>query len=60
MVDRISDIVEESLSVKRVATEGGILGSAVIGDQVTDLLDVHAIIQQSDPFFFHNQDLSFN
>ncbi len=43
MVDDILDIVEESLSVVRGSTMPGLLGSAVIGGLVTDIVDVTAL-----------------
>jgi two-component system chemotaxis sensor kinase CheA len=52
VVDRILDIVEETLSVQRCSVSHGLLGSAVIQQRVTDLLDVHGIIQSADPSFF--------
>ena len=52
VVDRILDIVEEALSAKRDVARDGILGSAVIQQRVTDLLDVHGIIRKVDPTFF--------
>lgn len=52
VVDRILDIVDETLAVEKDAKRGGILGSAVINQHVTDLLDVHGIISSADPTFF--------
>ena len=52
VVDRILDIVEETLSVQRRSSSHGLLGSAVIQQRVTDLLDVHGIIEAADPTFF--------
>ena len=52
IVGSISDIVEESITVKRDVQGSGILGSVVIQDKVTDLLDVSTIIQSADPSFY--------
>ncbi len=52
VVGRISDIVEEAIMVKRDAAAQGILGSAVIQEKVTDLLDVPAVIRAADPTFY--------
>ncbi|HXG48333.1 MAG TPA: chemotaxis protein CheA [Methylomirabilota bacterium] len=52
VVGRINDIVEEAITIKRDAAAHGILGSAVIQDKVTDLLDVGAVIRQADPAFY--------
>ncbi len=51
VVDRIVDIVETTLDITRPATRHGLLGSAVVQDHVTDLLDLPTIIRQSDPTF---------
>jgi two-component system chemotaxis sensor kinase CheA len=52
VVDRIHDIVNETITVKRDACANGIFGSIVIQDKVTDLLDVPAIIRAADPSFY--------
>jgi two-component system, chemotaxis family, sensor kinase CheA len=49
VVDRISDVVEEALELQRPSGAHGVLGSAVIGGRVTDLLDVDAIIRAECP-----------
>lgn len=52
VVSRISDIVHEALTVQRVSARDGILGSAVIQQRVTDLIDLESIIRAADPAFF--------
>ncbi len=52
VVDRILDIVEDTMSIQRKSSQSGILGSAVIQGKVTDLLDVHGLIRTVDPNFF--------
>jgi two-component system, chemotaxis family, sensor kinase CheA len=52
VVDRILDIVEEAVTVQNRAQRNGLLGSAVIQQRVTDLLDVPGIIHAVDPGFF--------
>ena len=44
VVDRILDIVEEEVTVRRKSTAHGLLGSAVIQQKVTDLLDVETLV----------------
>ncbi|MBY0280432.1 chemotaxis protein CheA [Candidatus Binatia bacterium] len=44
VVDRILDIVEDRLEVRRGTQRHGLLGSAVIQNKVTDLLDVRGIV----------------
>jgi two-component system chemotaxis sensor kinase CheA len=45
VVDRIMDVVEETLSIQRNIIRPGVLGSAVIEKKVTELLDVEAVIR---------------
>jgi two-component system chemotaxis sensor kinase CheA len=52
VVDEILDIVEGEASVHSDIDDLGLLGSAVIGDRVTELLDVRAAILAADPAFF--------
>jgi len=52
VVDRILDIVETSLEIRRATRRDGIVASAVIQQRVTDLLDVHGIIRAAEPSFF--------
>ncbi len=52
VVDSINDIVEEAITVRRESAGDGILGSAVVQNKVTDLLDVPSIIRSADPAFY--------
>jgi two-component system chemotaxis sensor kinase CheA len=47
VVDRILDIVQDKLEIRRRSTRYGMLGSAVIQNKITDLLDVHGIVAQA-------------
>jgi two-component system chemotaxis sensor kinase CheA len=49
VVDKILDIVETSLEIKRSTTKCGVMGSIVIHQRVTDLLDVPGIIRAAKP-----------
>ncbi len=51
-VEQILDIVSEQVTVLRRCTRPGVLGTAVIQQRVTDLLDVHAILRVVEPTFF--------
>ncbi len=55
VVDKIIDIVEESVTVKKGSVGHGILGSTVVQEKVTDMLDVEGVIRQADPEFYENQ-----
>ena len=48
VVDRILDIVEDRADVKTAATRKSVLYSVLIGDRVTELLDIPAILRSAD------------
>jgi hypothetical protein len=48
VVERILDIVEDRADVKSAATRAAVLYSVVIGDRVTELLDIPAILRGAD------------
>ncbi len=52
LVDQILDIVEDQVAARQPAKRQGLLGSAVIGKRVTDLLDLHAVIAAADDGWF--------
>ncbi len=52
MVERIIDIVEENLRVKRPASREGVSACVVIQGRVTELLDLPAVVRLADPGFF--------
>jgi len=56
LVDQILDIVEDQVTVRQAAARKGLLGSAVVGKKVTDLLDLHAVIQAADDGWFSSRD----
>jgi two-component system, chemotaxis family, sensor kinase CheA len=47
VVERILDIVEDRADVRSAATRAAVLYSVVIGDRVTELLDIPAILQRA-------------
>lgn len=55
VVDRILDIVEEVIVLQRPSKQDGVLGSAVIQQRVTDLLDVPALVRAANPTFLDSQ-----
>ena len=55
VVGKIIDIVEEAVTLKKGAVGQGLLGSTVVQDKVTDLLDVEDVIRRVDPEFYTNQ-----
>jgi two-component system chemotaxis sensor kinase CheA len=52
VVDQIVDIVQEDIAVREPSRRRGMLGSAVIGGMVTDILDVQAILDAADDRWF--------
>ena len=47
IVDRIMDILDVNLGPLTRSDQPGILGSAVVQDRVTDLLDIETVWQQT-------------
>ena len=45
VVDHILDIVKGAITVSRPSTTAGLLGSAVIGDALTDFIDLDALVR---------------
>jgi two-component system chemotaxis sensor kinase CheA len=52
VVDRIVDIAENQTTARRDAEEDGLVGTAVIQQRVTELLDVRRAILAADPNFY--------
>ena len=48
IVNAIIDIVEDATAVRIPATRTGVLYSAVIGERVTEMLDVPGILQATE------------
>jgi two-component system chemotaxis sensor kinase CheA len=48
VVERILDIVEDKADVRSAATRASVLYSVLIGDRVTELLDIPAILRSAD------------
>jgi two-component system chemotaxis sensor kinase CheA len=49
VVDKILDIVEETLTLKRATRHGGSLGAAVVQGKVTEIFDVRSVIDKACP-----------
>jgi two-component system chemotaxis sensor kinase CheA len=45
IVDQILDVTEEAVTVRQESDRNGLLGSALVGKQVTDFLDLSAVIR---------------
>jgi two-component system chemotaxis sensor kinase CheA len=52
VVDQILDVVEETVMVRQKSTRKGLLGSAVVGKRVTDLLDLNEVIHAAHESWF--------
>jgi two-component system chemotaxis sensor kinase CheA len=57
VVDRIVDIAENSTTARRDVEEDGLVGTAVIQQRVTELLDVRRAILAADPNFYRDADV---
>ncbi len=58
VVERILDIVEQEMVLEHPARHAGILGSLLVQQRVTDLLDVQSVVRSALPSFFENGDRS--
>lgn len=55
VIDQILDIVDEGVQIQNTnAASAGVMGSAVIQQRVTELVNVRGIIESVDPSFFAN------
>ncbi len=52
LVDQILDIVEETISIRQSSGRTHLLGSAVIGKEVTDIVDLRAVLEAADRDWF--------
>ncbi|MGA8222927.1 MAG: chemotaxis protein CheW [Candidatus Acidiferrales bacterium] len=55
VVERILDIVEEAIVPQQPSKRDGLLGSAVIQQRVTDLLDARGLVRTAHPAFFESE-----
>ncbi|MGC8795199.1 MAG: chemotaxis protein CheW, partial [Bryobacteraceae bacterium] len=55
LVDQILDIIEEAVQVRQQSGRAGLLGSAVIGGKVTDIVDLRAVLEQAGQGWFAAQ-----
>ena len=60
VVDQIVDIVEDHVSVKRASTQHGLVGSAVVGQKVTDFVDLRAVLDSSGEHLFGEGRIGFS
>jgi two-component system chemotaxis sensor kinase CheA len=52
VVDRILDVAEEAVTVRQNSNHKGLMGSAVVGGQVTDILDLDYVLRASTEGWF--------
>jgi two-component system, chemotaxis family, sensor kinase CheA len=56
IVDEILDVTEEAVTVRQGSERNGLLGSAVVGKQVTDFLDLNEVIRAVGGDWFQGTD----
>ena len=56
IVDRIVDIIEDSINIQYDSGQAGILGSAIIKGKATDVIDVSYYVQMADREWFKSPD----
>jgi len=54
VVDRIIDVAEETVTSRQKSARKGILGSAIVGDRVTDFLDVETVLAEAEERIGHD------
>ncbi len=52
MVEQINDIAEETISIETFGRKTGVIGSAVIKDRVTEILDLHHYLKKGGDDWF--------
>jgi two-component system chemotaxis sensor kinase CheA len=52
VVRQILDIVEDAVTMKRLSDRPGLIGSGVVGQKITDFLDLQSIIQSAEQGWF--------
>ncbi len=52
VVEEIMDIVETEIAITGHTSRPGVLGTTVIQDRVTELIDLEGVIRKADPYFF--------
>lgn len=55
VVDQIVDIVDDDVSAHSDLGDHGIVGSTVLKDRVTELLDIRAAVAAADPLFYADE-----
>jgi two-component system, chemotaxis family, sensor kinase CheA len=55
VVDEILDVTEDAVTVRQRSDRNGLLGSAVVGKQVTDFLDLNAVIRATGRSWFEGK-----
>jgi two-component system, chemotaxis family, sensor kinase CheA len=55
VVDEILDVTEDAVTVRQASDRNGLLGSAVVGKQVTDFLDLNAVIRATGRSWFEGK-----
>ena len=55
IVDQILDIADEVVKVRQSTARRGLLGSAVVGKEVTDFLDLRTVVQAAAPEWLERQ-----
>ena len=48
VIDQVLDVVETAVTASPIGRRPGVLGSAVVSDQVTDLVDLDAVVRSSE------------
>jgi two-component system chemotaxis sensor kinase CheA len=56
MVDKIEDIIEESVNIKMQGTRPGVFGTTVVAGRATEILDIQHYLTKANPRWFDRDD----
>lgn len=57
MVEEIEDIIEEELVIRMQSNRPGVLGTAIVAGQATDILDAQHYVMHANPNWFENNQI---
>ncbi|ODA32738.1 hybrid sensor histidine kinase/response regulator [Planctopirus hydrillae] len=56
MVNKIEDIIEETITIRMQGKRPGVFGTTVVGGKATEIIDIQHYLTQANPHWFHRED----
>ncbi len=56
MVEKIQDIIDEQLTIQMQSTRPGVLGTAILNEKATDVIDTQYYVTQASPDWFEKKE----